>query len=210
MNKCLVACFLWLSCACMAQPTPSDPPSDDTAVRARIARDRAETNARYASQEAACYQKFAVNDCLENARQLRRQSLGVLSREEIGLNEARRRRASAARQQTLAEKSRADAERQAENRQGRAQPPDSPRSQSLIRRDTARSAEATAPAPLPASSSKAQRNKPSRTALEAADAERRFAAKQKEAAKHREALAKKQAQRTKPPAAPLPVPSAAP
>lgn len=206
MNKHLLACCLWLAGACLAQ-VPSGPVSDDTEARTRIARDRAEANARFAAQEKQCYQRFAVNDCLDNARRLRRQSLGVLSREEMGLNEARRRQTSAARQRELEEKSHAETERQVQSREGRAQPPDGKRNHSAGWQQLTPPADgASAPSPQPAPPHRAKPKKPGPTTAEVTEAERRFQEKQREAAKHRDDLARKLAQRKKPPAAPLPVP----
>ena len=206
MNRYLVACCLWLAGACLAQVSPGAAP-DDEAARTRIARDRAEANARYAAQESQCYQKFAVNDCLDNARRLRRQSLGVLSREEMGLNEARRRQASAARQRELEDKSRAETERLTQRREGRAQPPDGKRNQLTGRQQLTPPADGAAlSSPQPAQPHRAKPKKPGRSTAEVTEAERRFQEKQLEAAKHREDLARKHAQRKKPPAAPLPAP----
>lgn len=196
MKQLVWVCLGLLATVGHAQVAPA---ADVTEVRARIARDRAEANARYAAQEAQCYQKFAVNDCLENARQLRRQSLGVLAREEMGLNEARRREAGEARVRTIENKSRADAERMALERDNRAQAPDARRSQRL-RGQT----DTVAPAPPKSERRKAKDKKTALTTAEKAQAERAFEKKQLEAASRREALARKQAARTKPPAAPLP------
>lgn len=201
MKKFLLACAWWLATIGHAQ-LPDAPAADD--ARARIARDRADANARYATQEAQCYQKFAVNDCLENARQLRRQSLGVLSREEMGLNEARRRETGAARLRSIEEKSRADTERMAEGRNSRAQAPDAKRSERLRGNAAAVPTDAAVSAPQNTAPRKTKSKKPIKTAAETAQTERAFQKKQLEAAKRREALARKEALRTKPPAAPLP------
>ncbi len=183
---------------CHAQLAPA---ADAAEIRARIARDRAEANARYSAEEAQCYRKFAVNDCLDNARQLRRQSLGVLAREEMSLNEARRREAGEARLRSIEEKSRADAERLARDRNNRVRDPEPKRSERLRGQ-----VDAVTPVPITAERRKARDKRPALSVAEKAQAERAFEKKQLEAANRREALARKQASRTKPPAAPLPPP----
>lgn len=201
MKKFLLVCACLVAAVGHAQlPAVSDAAD----ARARIARDRADANARYAAQEAQCYQKFAVNDCLENARQLRRQSLGVLSREEMGLNEAQRRETGAARLLSIEEKSRADTERMAQSRNSRAQAPDAKRSERLRGQAVAVPKEGAVPEPHHAAPRKTKPKKPGKTAAEVAQTERAFQNKQLEAAKRREALARKAASRAKPPAAPLP------
>ena len=194
-NFVLVCSGLLASVAC-AQVAPA---ADVAEARARIARDRTQANDRYAAQEAQCYQKFAVNDCLENARQLRRQSLGVLAREEMGLNDARRREAGDARLRRIEEKSRADAERTAQDHNNRAQGPDGQRSERLRGQ-----VDTVMPAPQGSERRRVKDKKPAMTAAGKAQAERAFEMKQREAQHRREAMARKQAARTKPPAAPLP------
>lgn len=63
--------------------------------RARIAAERAETNRVHDAQAAQCYAQFAVNTCLEQARNQRRDRLADLRRQEVALNDAERKRASA-------------------------------------------------------------------------------------------------------------------
>lgn len=58
--------------------------------RGRIALERGEAEARYAESEKACYAKFAVNDCLNEARARRREVLTGLRRQEVALNDAER------------------------------------------------------------------------------------------------------------------------
>lgn len=58
--------------------------------RGRIALERGEAEARYAESEKACYAKFAVNDCVNEARARRREVLTGLRRQEVALNDAER------------------------------------------------------------------------------------------------------------------------
>jgi len=65
-------------------------PMDIGAERERIASERAQHEARYLDAEAACYRRFAVSDCLRDARRLRRAALDELRRQEVVLNDLER------------------------------------------------------------------------------------------------------------------------
>ena len=58
--------------------------------RGRIALERGEAEARYAASEKACFAKFAVNDCVAEARARRREVLAGLRRQEVALNDSAR------------------------------------------------------------------------------------------------------------------------
>lgn len=62
---------------------------------ARITAERAQIEARVAQAEAACYQRFAVNDCLAKVREERRTRMSDLRRQEVALNDAARKRRAA-------------------------------------------------------------------------------------------------------------------
>lgn len=97
-----IVCLLLLGAACLAQAQGG--PRDAEAVsqaRERIAADRARIAEVLAEQERRCYQRFAVNDCLREARRQQREALAVLRREEIALNAEDRRRREAERVQRL-------------------------------------------------------------------------------------------------------------
>lgn len=66
----------------------------DTLERARIAQERAAVEAEHQSEQRACYQYFAVNNCLDKARENKRKALGILREQEIELNDVRRRHAA--------------------------------------------------------------------------------------------------------------------
>lgn len=73
-----------------AQPAPAGPAEvgkqQRQAERMRIASARAAAEARYRDQERACWQRFAVNDCLRDAARERRAMLDRLRDEELVLN----------------------------------------------------------------------------------------------------------------------------
>ncbi len=60
--------------------------------RERIAKEREAIEARYAQDRAACYSRFAVNDCLTDRRRERRVQVEELGRQEAAINDAERRR----------------------------------------------------------------------------------------------------------------------
>lgn len=68
----------------------------ETAAEAELARIRSQRvliEGAFASEEQACYQKFAVYDCVGRARAVRREAMADLRRQELAVNasEARRR-----------------------------------------------------------------------------------------------------------------------
>ena len=63
--------------------------------RARIGAERLLATKTLAEQRAACYQKFAVTPCLNEARDVHREKTQDLKRQEVALNDARRKRVAA-------------------------------------------------------------------------------------------------------------------
>ena len=94
----LVLCLLLIAPCALAQ---SDVEIEETFMvrdaveRERIRQAHASEQARVADQEAECYQRFAVNDCLIKVRAQRREVLADLRRQEISLNDAQRKRRGA-------------------------------------------------------------------------------------------------------------------
>jgi hypothetical protein len=67
----------------------------DAAERERIRETRNREQALFVAQEAQCYKRFAVNDCLIEVRARKREVLGDLRRQEISLNDTLRKRRAA-------------------------------------------------------------------------------------------------------------------
>lgn len=98
----------------------------------RIQAERVRQEANFAQQEAACYQRFAVNDCLRRVKAARRPVMEDLRRQEVAIQDERRRlrgieqlqrleeKASPAVQQEAADK-REEALRAHQERLGRAE-----------------------------------------------------------------------------------------
>ncbi|MBF9266979.1 hypothetical protein, partial [Paracidovorax cattleyae] len=81
-----------------------------TAERTRIQQERRALEARKKKEEAVCYQRFSVEDCLETVRSQVRDADGVLRKREVELNNAERREKATLRMQSIEQK-------QAEQRQ---------------------------------------------------------------------------------------------
>ena len=60
---------------------------DDTALRARISERRDLLESDFARVQQDCYARFAVSDCLVQARRERRAALDELRRQEVALNQ---------------------------------------------------------------------------------------------------------------------------
>lgn len=71
------------------------PAAQMTAQRQRIGQVRAAEEARFAAAESACYQRFAVNDCLTTVQRERRAVREGLRRQEIALNDIERQQRAA-------------------------------------------------------------------------------------------------------------------
>ena len=67
----------------------------DAAEHERIRQERVLAQAQFAAQDAQCYARFAVNDCLDAVQVRRRALLADLRRQEISLNDAQRKRRAA-------------------------------------------------------------------------------------------------------------------
>lgn len=90
MKHLLSLCCLCLLGLARAQMPAAYDPAFDARERERIAAERDQALQRYGSDEADCYQRFAVNDCLRDVRRQRRVALEELRRQEIILNDAQR------------------------------------------------------------------------------------------------------------------------
>jgi hypothetical protein len=81
------------------------------AERQRIADGRAAATTRYEQDRRDCWQRFAVNACLDLARERRRATLGALRHDELVLNAQERQRRTAARLNEIASKQANNAQR---------------------------------------------------------------------------------------------------
>ena len=97
-SLCTALCLIFLAPVALAQSEQNVEDAfvlQDRAERERIAQTRASHEAMSAQQEAQCYARFAVNSCLIKIRAHRREVLSDLRRQEITLNDMRRKRRGA-------------------------------------------------------------------------------------------------------------------
>lgn len=175
--------------------------ADDRAERLRIATERQAVEQRFSADQAACRQRFLVNECLVTARAERRQALDHLQRQLIVLDDALRRARAADRLQAIQERQR-EVDR-------RAAPAVTPRPRQPA-------AQPSVPAPRGVSAPAHDRRAPTDAQTQAqsqTQAQRHradFDQRQREAEAHRQAVeARNQRQDAKrPPTAGLPVPAA--
>jgi hypothetical protein len=181
---------------------------DEAAERARIAAERKQADERFAADEKACWRRFAVNDCIAEAKGRQRATLGGLRRQEIHLNDIERKRRAAERQRQIDERQspenqereaqqRAQASQEQQQREARA-------AEKVVRRRQ-KEAEAQAAAEA-AQRPKQPRSGPTIPASEAAANRRDFEKRLADAHERKVKAAQRQAERKKPPAQPLPVP----
>jgi len=92
----------------------ADQSQADTAERARIASERSRIEAAFQAEQKACYSKFGVSGCIEDAKARRSAQLGDLRRQEISLNDAQRKARAADRVKELERKRADEARKQSE------------------------------------------------------------------------------------------------
>ncbi len=97
MRLTAVALCLVLLVAPAAAQTEADRVLDlhESQQRDWIAGTRAKHQAQFKAQEIACYQKFAVNNCLIDSRKTEREVMADLRRQEILINDTQRKRRGA-------------------------------------------------------------------------------------------------------------------
>lgn len=109
-----------LLAACSQTPLNADAPPAPAALQAptgeafgpwllgqreQVAGQRAAAQQRYHDEELACWHRFAVNACLDDARQQRRATLDGLRQKDLALNAAERAQRTEGRLRALEQKS---------------------------------------------------------------------------------------------------------
>lgn len=185
------------------------------AASARIKADRAQVESIFRADEKACYGKFAVNDCLNEARARRRQALADLRRQEVSLNDAERRRRAAERLRDLDERAANKPPQQPQPHGGtavqRERRAPNPSHKEAERAERAQAQQARA-AKAQSRSKQAQQKRADASAQRASKAAgtqrslERHEQRLKHAEQRQEKLAQRLAARKKPAGEPLPVP----
>lgn len=191
MNKLIAGLLALIALGASAQVI------DVAAERARIAAGRKAADERFKAEEKACYARFAVTDCVAEAKVRRREAVGELRRQEIALNDLERKDRAAKRLREIEERNSNAKQEQAANQRAKAQVQQQGREQ--------RSAgKAKKQEPRAEAAPKAPRTPKPMDPAEAAEHRRQYEDKLRDAEEHRKRVAKHLAERKKPPAAPLP------
>lgn len=216
MNRAALRGWLLCGLCCAGASAQAQTPAGPAGERQRLAAERAAVEVRYVEREAACQQRFAVTDCVNDAKKERRDALAPLRRLGAAIDDAQRKQRAAQRRE--------DVRRKVDNAQTRER--------EVVVREAPAAARLPAAAPPAEAGSAPQRKareatpKPAprrvtaRTAPELptdaerrareADAQARIAARKQAAQAHREAVENRNAQRalSGKQADPLPVPPA--
>jgi hypothetical protein len=100
MNR-LPVVLLILSIAAVSRPLAAQTGNErvleqrEAQQREWISQTRARYQAQFRAQEIACYQRFAVNDCLNDSRRTEREVMADLRRQEHLIDDAQRKRRAA-------------------------------------------------------------------------------------------------------------------
>lgn len=224
------ACFIRAN----AQNQPENPLSNGALAeqieRQRIAQERSSLKAQLAQQRQSCYQELAVNACLNEARDQHNEKTRDLKRQEVSLNDAQRKRAGADRLRAIEERNSPEAQLKQAQQRGTALESSAKREQQRQEREISRQAKRNmatqtgsqtisqdmeTPKPeaklaAPSSALQPALPKPSQSAPDAANAERKrqnAAQREKEAQERRARMQDREAKRKKPLSAPLPTPA---
>lgn len=176
---------------------------DQGAEREQLRAQRAEIEARFAQERDGCERRFAVNACVDDAKQRRSAALRPLQRREIELDAAQRKARAAAQQERVAERN-----REAASEEGRKRtevllaPPRQPASQAAPR----------PPRAAPEAHAESYKAQVEKSEQDAKRNRERMAERQRAQREHLKALEDRQRRRVaegKRPAAPLPPPTKA-
>ncbi|MGH6626134.1 MAG: hypothetical protein ACRECD_06290 [Burkholderiaceae bacterium] len=205
-------CLMAVCAAATGQTAGSAADTTLNPERERISAERARAQARYASEEAACYKKFAVNDCLNAAKAARGEVLADLRRQEILLNNAERKQRGAQQLQRIEDKTSLEKRQQAASQRERAQEEHQGRQQRAAEKSSDR---AQKPADESAKRKAYEGKQQSRLDKDAARASKassataersRYNEKLEDAQERKARRDKDRAEARKPPAKPLPTP----
>jgi hypothetical protein len=181
--------------------------ADVAAETARIATERRAVEARFAQAQAACRERFLVNACLQDARAERRAALDPLQRQQLMLDDLRRRERAAERLRAIQDHAREQALKPPQPAVSVRQAASAPAG-SVSAPPSANSVPAERP-PAALAASPA-RSDPAGAAAAAQRARRQHADRVQSAQDHAEAVRQRNAQHEarRPPAAGLPLPAA--
>ena len=207
-----VLLFLSLQCIGAAAQNAAALPASSDAERTRITTERARLEAAFLTEDAACYQRFFVNSCLDEVNTRRRETLATLRTQEIVLNEQERKFRGAEQIRKIEEKASIENQQQQADQRAKAASNEQSRlngqkekQQSRTKAEAAEQATSEARTERLRANQQKKQARSDRQAAEAAETAR-YDARQKEAEARRAQNAREQLQRAKPTAKPLPLP----
>ena len=204
--SCLLAVVAWPAWG----QAPASQEDRDAIEKSRIAAERTAIESRYDQDRAVCYQKFAVQDCLNDARRKRRAQVEVLNRQEAAINDAVRKGRGAAELDRPEQKGALSAEDAAKREQAlQSQQDREQRAAEHAADRRAKEAEAAANRRSFEDKQRAHAQEQAKAAerrTQDAAERQRYEERLKQAEQDRAELEERNAKRTKPRAAPLPTP----
>lgn len=210
--RAFAALFLLASLGTGAGAQTAAGPDNPDAERSGITVERARLEAGFLTEDAGCYKRFFVNNCLDDVNTRRREALATLRTQEVVLNEQERKMKGAEQIRRIEEKSSAEnQQRDADQRAKAASDYESRLAGQKEKQQSRTNAQAAEQANGEARAGRLQANqqkKQARSAKQAAEAAEaaRYEARQKEAEERRAQNAREQLQRAKPAAKSLPLP----
>jgi hypothetical protein len=185
---------------------------DMATERERLSQERSVLEAKFKTEQAACYQRFAVEDCLQQSRRQRRAAEDNIKRQEAELNDIERKARGAAQLERLdkaAPRKQDDPATQEKARQSQSDREQRAADHAKSREDTAAQAEANRRRFEDKQRAQAdEQAKAARLKAEAPEARARYERKLEKSAEHRAETERRNAERTKPRSPGLPTPPA--
>lgn len=172
--------------------------------RKRIGIERQQAEDKFNREQVVCYQKFAVNDCIDAARAVRRATLADLRRQEISLNDAERKRKGAEQIRRMEEKEKQLPPPTEMQPRERGKPAADPAGKERTARDPNEPRQPLSPRANPRTPRQPEVKDPVAAEALAAQERAQYERKLNEAAAHKAQTEKRNAERTKPRAQPLP------
>ena len=212
-NSFFVLLFSLFAAAASGQGTNDAASAAVEREREQINAERAALEAKFDMEEAACYKKFAVNNCLNAIKLRRREAMTGLKQREVALNDQQRRERAADQLRKTEEKSSPEVLRQAAERRAKALEDTAAREDrsrkkadervDLQQGEAANAADAAGK--LKGSRERAQAR--AEKQAEIAGEVQKYNDKQQEVLERKASREKRQREQTKPPAASLPTPN---
>ena len=206
MNKLIVLVLLAAGASAQSQVL-------NDAERRRISNERTLLDAAFSREDAACYQKFLVNNCLNDVKLRRTDALADLRRQEISLNDRERKTKGAEQVQKTEDKDSPEKQQQAADKRTEARKDfDDRMAREQQKNETRAASGENEKAKLAGAKSRiknARDRQVSRSAKQAStiDSVNKYKERQEKSQERQARLAREKASQTKPPAEPLPVPN---